>query len=175
MAAHAAVLAVPKTVTPEEAPAPPAPAEEKKNEPADVKRATPRAPPGQASFATRTLQVGANQTIAALSVKRLNSTRGRARVAWTIEDGTARRGVHYELGDSQVIEFLDGQSVRSLFIPLMPERDDGMRRSKTFTVKLQQTTGGLALGEIKQVYVTIVGDLDAPVETQALPQSTSRS
>jgi serine/threonine protein kinase len=135
--------------------------EEKKSPPVALKaKPTPAVAPGEVSFTTRTLQVGANQTVAALAVKRLNSTRGRAKVAWKIEGGTARRGVHYEVPDSQLIEFLDGQSVRSLFITLMPEKDTaGARHSKTFTVKLQQSNGGPALGEIKQVHVTIVGDV----------------
>lgn len=111
--------------------------------------------------------------MAALLIRRLSSTRGRARVAWTIEEGTARRGVHYELGDTQVVEFLDGQSVRSLFIPLTPERDRRPRQPKTFTVKLQQTAGGPELGEIKQVYVTILGDLSEPPNTEALALDAS--
>jgi len=133
------------------------PVEEKKSPPVAMKpKATPAR--GEVSFTTRTLQIAPNQTVAALSVKRSSSTRGRARVAWTIEGGTARPGVHYEVETSQIIEFLDGQSVRSLFIPLKPDKDaEGMRRSKTFTVKLQQTNGGPALGEIKQVHVTIAG------------------
>jgi len=141
--------------------APPAqPALEKKSPPVAVKPTAPSGAPGEISFATRTLHVGVGQTMAALSVKRINSTRGRARVAWTIEGGTAQPGVDYRLGDLQVIEFLEGQSVRSLFIPLAPDKDtSAARTSKTFTVKLQPTNGGPKLGEIKQVYVTIVGDV----------------
>jgi serine/threonine protein kinase len=115
---------------------------------------------GKVSFTTRTLQVGANQTVAALSLQRLDSTRGRAKVRWTIEGGTAQRGIHYAIDEPQVVEFLDGQSVRTLFIPLRPDNDAASaRHSKTFTVKLQQVAGGPTLGEIKQVYVTIVGDV----------------
>jgi hypothetical protein len=137
--------------------------EEKKSPQIAVKPSTSSMPPaasGEISFATRTLQVGVGQTIAALSVKRLNSTRGRARVAWTIEGGTARAGVDYQLGTAHTIEFLEGQSVRSLFIPLVPEKELGdARTSRTFTVRLQSTSGGPKLGEIKQVHVTIVGDV----------------
>ncbi len=140
--------------------------EEKKSPPVAVKPKAAVAP-GEVSFTTRTLQIGANQTVAALSVKRLNSTRGRAKVAWSIEEGTARRGVHYEVANTQIMEFLDGQSVRSLFIPLTPDKSaESGRHSKTFTVKLQQAAGGPALGEIKQVYVTIVGDVgDEPFDS----------
>jgi hypothetical protein len=136
----------------------PAQVEEKKSPPV-VKAATPAAP-AEVTFDTRTLQVGVGQTMAALTVKRANSTRGRARVNWTIEGGTAREGVDYRLGNAQTIEFLEGQSVRSLFIPLVPEKASGAaRQSKTFTVKLQPTQGGPRIGAIKQVYVTIVGDV----------------
>jgi hypothetical protein len=42
----------------------------------------------------------------------------------------------------------------------VPEKTVGeARTSKTFTVKLQPMSGGPRLGEIKQVYVTIVGDV----------------
>lgn len=147
--------------------------EEKKSPPVALKPKTPPPAPGEVSFTTRTLQIGANQTVAALSVKRLNSTRGRAKVAWTIEGGTARRGVHYDVASPQVIEFLDGQSVRSLFIPLTPDKDaNGMRHSKTFTIKLQQAAGGPALGEIKQVYVTIVGDV---ADDESLESATANA
>ena len=144
-------------------PAPPTPstteaATEAKSPPVAPKPSAPVSAPGEVSFTTRTLRVGPNQTMAALTLQRLKSTRGRARVSWTIEGGTARPGVDYKLSDSRVVEFLDGQSVRSLFIPLIPqENSERSRLSKTFTVKLQQVNGGPALGEIKQVHVTIVG------------------
>jgi hypothetical protein len=109
--------------------------------------------------------------MAALSVKRVNSTRGRARVAWTIEGGTAQPGVDYRVGNTQVIEFLEGQTVRSLFIPLVPDKDTSeARTSKTFTVRLQPTSGGPKLGEIKQVYVTIVGDIAVQRVAQSGPE-----
>jgi len=150
-------------ITPLPPPVEPAAIEEKKSAPAVRAAATLPPAPGEVSFATRTLQVGAGQTLAALSVKRVNSTRGRARVAWTIEGGTARKGVDYQLDGEPVIQFLEGQSVRSLFIPLVAERDPrSARTSRSFTVKLQQAAGGPALGEIKQVHVTIVGDVDEP-------------
>jgi serine/threonine protein kinase len=151
--------------------------EEKKSKPVALKATSPPVALGKVSFETRTLEVAAGQTIAALSVTRKDSTRGRARVAWTIEGGTARRGVHYELASPQVIEFLDGQRVRSLFIPLTPDKDAvSGRRSKTFTVKLQQATGGPSLGEIKQVYVTIVGDVTGePVEKRLVANSKQPS
>jgi serine/threonine protein kinase len=135
--------------------------EEKKKPPVVAKSKQPLATvAGEISFATRTLHVGVGQTMAALSVKRSNPTRGRARVTWTIEGGTARPGVDYQSANTQVIEFLEGQSVRSLFIPLIPDKEAGeARQSKTFTVKLHSVNGGAKLGQIKQVYVTIVGDV----------------
>jgi serine/threonine protein kinase len=146
--------------------------DEKKSAQAAMKP-TPAPARGEVSFSTRTLTVGAGQTMAALNVTRSNSTAGRARVGWTIEGGTAQPGVHYQLPGSQVMEFLDGQRVRSLFIPLTPDKDsDGVRLSKTFTVKLQQAAGEPALGEIKQVYVTIVGDVTGSSQPEALAVNT---
>ena len=136
-------------------------AEEKKSAPVAVKPKPAAATGvGEVTFATRTLHVGVGQTMAALTVKRSNSARGRARVSWTIDGGTARPGVDYQVGNTSTIEFLEGQTVRSLFIPLVAEKNNGeARQSKTFTVKLQPVSGGPKLGEIKQVYVTIVGDV----------------
>lgn len=140
------------------------------------KPAPPPSALGEVSFTTRTLQVGPNQTMAALTIQRSKSTRGRARVAWTIEGGTAQPDVDYQVGDSRIVEFLDGQSVRSLFIPLIPQgNSEQARLSKTFTVKLQQTSGGPALGEIKQVHVTIVGNVaGSAAESVAATSTPSR-
>ncbi len=163
----------PAVAAPESETAPPpliAETAEKKSPAIAVAPPAPSIAPGEISFTTRTLQVGAHQTLAALSVQRLHSTRGRARAIWTIEEGTARSGVHYDVDAPQTIEFLDGQSVRSVFIPLQPDDNAATaRRSKTFTVKLQQAAGGPVLGEIKQVYVTIEGDvMYEPEETARL-------
>lgn len=161
---QATVPPAPNPVAAIEAVPPPAPAvaraAREQDLPVEQNAPAPAPVPGEITFTTRTLQVGPKQTLAALTLRRLQSTRGRARVAWTIEGGTARAGVDYELGDSRIVEFLDGQDVRSLFIQLIPQQDsEQARQSKTFTVKLQPVSGGLALGEIKQVHVTIVGDL----------------
>jgi serine/threonine protein kinase len=155
-----AVASTAAALAPASAPSPAPPVVEKKSPQVVVTKSIALPAPAEISFATRTLQVGVGQTIAALSVKRLNSIRGRARVAWMIEGGTAREGVDYVVGGAQLIEFLEGQSVRSLFIPLVAEKGaEDARTSKTFIVKLQATNGGPKLGEIKQVYVTIVGDV----------------
>lgn len=145
------------------------PVAEKKS--AQIVATTKAAPTAKAkvSFATRTLQIGAEQTIAALTVNRVNSQRGRAIVGWTIEAGTARPGIDYLIAESPVIEFLDGQRVRSLFIRVIPDQDpQSSRHSKTFTVKLQPTSGGPELGDINKVYVTIVGDVDTSAGTESV-------
>lgn len=142
----------PESITPQ--------VEEKKSPPAVATRTKPPVAADEISFATRTLHVGVGQTMAALAVKRSSSTKGRARVAWAIEGGTAKPGVDYQVTSPQVIEFLEGQSIRSLFIPLVADKNAGdARTSKTFTVKLQSMSGGPKVGDLNKVYVTIVGDI----------------
>jgi serine/threonine protein kinase len=116
----------------------------------------PPAAPGFVSFETAAVQVGSNQSMAVLTLKRLDSTRGRARIAWTIEGASGRTVVDSNAINSQTVQFLDGQEVRSLYIPLLTPEDPGVHQpTRTFTVKLKKLEGSPAIGPVTQAKVTI--------------------
>jgi tRNA A-37 threonylcarbamoyl transferase component Bud32 len=111
---------------------------------------------GIISFEAPTLRASAGQSLVAISVKRLQSTRNAAAFVWRIERGTAQPDIDYERLGPQVVRFIEGQAVRSLFIPLLqPRATLAALGPRTFTVALEQTAGGPALGRFARVTVTI--------------------
>jgi serine/threonine protein kinase len=117
---------------------------------------TPDAP-GMISFDSPSVVAGSAQTLVAITLNRLQSTLGSARVAWRIETGgTARPGIDYAPTQPQVIKFIEGQATRSIFIPLLNTGAASTARTpRTFTVSLKKMAGGPALGSITKVNVTI--------------------
>lgn len=122
--------------------------------PVPVAAAVIRNAPGVITFDSPSLRAGSAQTLVAITLKRLQSTRGTARVAWRIDKGTARPGIDYVPVKPQVIKFFEGQPARSIFIPLV-NVGRAAQGPRTFTVSLQKVTGGPVLGEISKVDVTI--------------------
>lgn len=113
-------------------------------------------PAGFISFESAVVQVGANQSMAVLTVKRLDSTRGRAKIGWTIEGASGRAVVDENAINSQTIQFLDGQEVRSLYIPLLALDDPGPHQpTRSFIVRLAKLDGSPAIGPLTQTKVTI--------------------
>ena len=111
---------------------------------------------GVISFEVATIRASAAQSLVAISVKRLQSTRGPATFTWRIERGSALPDVNYQAVTPQVVRFHDGQAVRSLFIPLLQTRAPGTRHEpRSFSVALASTADGPALGRFTRVTVTI--------------------
>jgi predicted Ser/Thr protein kinase len=111
---------------------------------------------GVMSFEASTVPASAVQSLVAVSVKRLHGTRSRGPFVWRVEGGTAYPGVDYQRLAPQQDSFLEGQTVRTLFIPLMNTRVAELaHRPRSFTVMLQPIAGGPALGSIDRVTVTI--------------------
>ena len=73
---------------------------------------------GLISFEASTVHASAAQSLVAISVKRLPAT-SRGAFLWRVERGTAQPGVDYERIRPQVVRFIEGQTVRTLFIPLI--------------------------------------------------------
>lgn len=114
------------------------------------------AAPGFVSFDTATVHVGSGQSMAVLTVKRLDSTQGRARVGWAVEGASAQAVIDNSAIDSQTIQFLDGQAVRSLYIPLLTPSDPGDHQpTRSFIVKLKKLEGSPAVGPVTQTKVSI--------------------
>lgn len=111
---------------------------------------------GFVSFDNAIVHVGSGQSMAVLTVKRLASTQGRARIGWTVEGGSAKAVVDERAIDSRTIQFLDGQEVRSLYIPLLTPNDPGEHQpTRSFTVKLVKLQGSPAIGPLTQTKVSI--------------------
>jgi serine/threonine protein kinase len=111
---------------------------------------------GVISFETPTVHASAGQSMVAISVKRLAASAGSAAFSWRVERGTAQPGIDYERVAPRMSRFIEGQVVRTLFIPLiMTGAPVAPRGPLTFTVALQQVAGGPALGRFARVTVAI--------------------
>ena len=135
-------------------PVQPSPSTAAESEP-DVQTPPITRDPGLISFEQATLQASPGQSLVAIPVKRLQSTRGSARVAWRVEHGSAQPGVDYPRLEPQIVRFIEGQAVRSLFIPLIRTHASLTSGPRSFTVALQRVAGGAALGPIARVTVII--------------------
>jgi hypothetical protein len=114
-------------------------------------------PSGVVTFESEALIAGSAQSLVAIPLKRLQSTRGAASVEWQIQSGSAHPNVDYQPLKPQLVRFNDGESVRSLFIPLLrAAADSETRPPRSFTVQLRQVGGGARLGAVTSVKVTIV-------------------
>jgi serine/threonine protein kinase len=112
---------------------------------------------GAITFDSPIIHAAAAQSLVAIPLKRLRSTRGSGLVAWTVESGSAQPGVDFEPTGYQVVRFNEGQSIRNLFITLInDDRRAASRDARTFTVTLHQVAGGPVLGPLTRVNVTIL-------------------
>jgi hypothetical protein len=110
---------------------------------------------GVISFEASTVHASAVQSLVAISVKRPPAT-SRGAFLWRVERGTAQPGVDYERIQPQVVRFIEGQTVRTLFIPLINSPATSVQRGpRTFTVALERVKDGPALGRFARVTVTI--------------------
>jgi len=112
--------------------------------------------PGLVTFDGTTVVAGASQPLVAITLRRLQSTQGPAQVQWRLESGSAQPDVDYERSRPQIVRFFEGQSVRTVFVPLIAAGASAASHgARTFTVALQKLPGGPALGPVARVAVTI--------------------
>ena len=111
---------------------------------------------GVISFETSTVHASAVQPLVAVSVRRLRGTRSRGAFVWRVEGGTAYPGVDFKRMQPQLVSFIEGQTVRTLFIPLMNGRAAAPSQGiRTFSVALEPVAGGPVLGRFARMTVTI--------------------
>jgi hypothetical protein len=111
---------------------------------------------GIVSFQASTVRASAGQSLVALSVTRQQGISNRAAFAWRVLEGTARPGIDYAQVKPQVVSFVDGQAVRTLFIPLLNAGAAQLARgARSFTVVLEQVSGGPSLGRYARATVAI--------------------
>ncbi len=111
---------------------------------------------GSISFDAPTVRASAVQPLVAITVKRLPLTKSRGAFLWQVERGTAYPGIDYQRIEPQLVRFSEGQTARTLFIPLLTSHATLLPRGpRTFTVALKQLAGGPALGRFSRVKVEI--------------------
>ena len=111
---------------------------------------------GVISFEAASVHANTEQTLVAISVRRLQSTKNPGAFVWRVERGTAHPGVDYERIEPQVVRFIEGQAVRTLYIPLINSPGTVLPRgTRTFGVALRQVAGGPSLGRFTRITVAI--------------------
>jgi hypothetical protein len=112
---------------------------------------------GVVTFESASVVAGSAQSMIAIPLKRLESAHGPAAVQWQIISGSALPNIDYEPLKPQLVKFNDGETVRSLFIPLLRTTTDAETRPpRSFLVRLRPVGGGARLGAVTTVKVTIV-------------------
>lgn len=110
------------------------------------------------SFATARIQAAGAQTVIAIGLQRSGDTSGRGEVGWQVTaHGAAGEPVYIGVR-SGVVLFNEGQSVRTLFIPLVADANSPPSGARVFDVTLEPVKDGSALGSPATLTVAI----DAP-------------
>lgn len=112
-------------------------------------------PTGGVSFKSARVYVAPGQEMAVINLSRKRSTSGGARVAWRAVPMSAKPGVDFELPETRVVRFNEGQSVRTLYIPIKRSSLTDAPGERRFQLQLQQVAGGLLPEGIQQVEVVI--------------------
>jgi Protein kinase domain len=113
-------------------------------------------PPGLVSFDTPTMIVSNRAVVAAIPLRHLNRAKLAVDVTWRIIEGSARSGRDYGGASTGVETFVEGNTFRILYVPIVTNvRATGDR---TFTVELTGTSAGATVGTMRRMVVTILGD-----------------
>lgn len=107
-------------------------------------------------FESSTVTAVSAQPLVALQLKRLDSTRGPAAIKWQVVEGTAQPDVDYVRVAPQIARFIEGQTVRSIYIPLVARSTTAAPRCpRSFKVALLPMTRSPKVGQYSSVTVTI--------------------
>ena len=114
--------------------------------------------PGRLEFASEGVNVRESAGSVSLTVARRGGALGAVGVRWATADGTASAGSEYTAG-SGTLSFADGETSKTLTVAILD--DTAAEENKSFTVTLNNATGGATLGDVATCTVTIVDDDDA--------------
>lgn len=129
-----------------------------------IKVGSPTPDNGVISFEAASVLASPTQTLVAVPVRRLRSTRSVGAFIWRVEGGSAQPGTDFGPTRPELVRFNRGESVRTLFIPLVGGRALSQpAHARTFSVVLEPVAGGPELGRIRRTTVTI----DPPPEAIA--------
>ena len=112
-------------------------------------------PPGIVFFDGPRMIVSNRAVVAAIPLRHLNHARRAVNVSWRILDGSARAGRDYAGPTSGVEPFIEGNSFRILYVPVLP--NTGPTPDRSFTVELTGASDGVDVGPSPRIEVTILG------------------
>ncbi len=94
--------------------------------------------------------------VAAIPLRHLNRARLDVEVSWRVIDGTAREGLDYGGPTTGVETFVEGNTFRILYVPIVA--NSRAKEDRTFTVELTGASAGATVGTMRRIEVTILGD-----------------
>ena len=121
---------------------------------------------GVVSFAATKIEATAAQSVIAIALRRSGRTETRGEFRWRVTTHRAANAPDYIAARTGLARFNEGQTVRTLFIPLVNEPNSPARGPRIFSVTLEPVVGGSALGSPSSITVAIdppasAGDLTA--------------
>jgi hypothetical protein len=150
----------PEPPVPSAAIAAPAPAsatpQESATGPAQIAPPPPAGPTGLVFFDVPRMVVSRRAVVAPVPLRHLSHSRRAVSVHWRAIDGSARSGRDYGGPQSGVEHFVEGNSFRMLYVPLVPSPT--ARRDRSFTIELTEASAGTELSPTSRVEITILGE-----------------
>ena len=113
-------------------------------------------PSGLVFFDVPRMVVSSRSVVAPVPLRHLSRVRRAVSVNWQVIDGSARSGRDFAGPQSGVEHFIEGNSFRMLYVPLIPSAT--ARRDRSFTIELTGASKGLEVGPTSRVEVTILGE-----------------
>jgi hypothetical protein len=110
---------------------------------------------GLVSFDSPMMVVSKRAVFAAIPLRHYSRVRRATQVTWRVVDGTARAGRDYGGPETGVENFVEGNTFRILYVPILPEARTELDRS--FAIELTGATPGTELGPTQRIEVTILG------------------
>jgi len=114
-----------------------------------------RAAASRVSFHGNSMTVSHRAVAAAVPVHRSGAVGQRGTAAWRVTDGTAVAGRDYGGPRSGVLRFAEGQTVSTIYVPIMAGADATLDR--TFGIELAPSASGAAPGAQRRIAITIKG------------------
>jgi serine/threonine protein kinase len=108
------------------------------------------------SFKAAIFHASARQSLVAITVRRAPANENPGQFVWRVERGSAVPSIDYQRIGPQRVSFIEGQTVRTLFIPLLNRATSHVPPgARFFDVVLQPVPGGPSLGRFGRITVVI--------------------
>ena len=123
---------------------------------AEIAQQPPVGPTGLVFFDEPRMVVSSRAVVAPVPLRHLSHSRRVVSVHWRTIDGSARSGRDYGGPRSGIEHFVEGNSFRMLYVPLVPSPT--ARRDRSFTIELTEASAGMELGPTSRIEITILGE-----------------